>query len=72
MTNGYYTLYGDHFEMYRNTELLYCAPGTNIVVQVNYTSKTNSEKETRFVINRGQGRGRGTRGRQSKGTNFNL
>ena len=27
--------------MYRNTESLCSVPGTNIVLQVNYTSKTN-------------------------------
>ena len=36
-------LHGDCFEMYRNIEPLYCAPGTNMVLQVNYTSKTNKQ-----------------------------
>ena len=35
--------------MFRNTESLYCVTGTNIVLQVNYTSKTrkqtNSQKK---------------------------
>ena len=37
----------DHFEMYRNIKLLCCVTETNIVLQVNYTSKTskkNSQK----------------------------
>ena len=29
--------------MYRNIETLCCGPGTNIVLQVNYTSKTNKK-----------------------------
>ena len=28
---------GDHFVMYRNIDSLCCAPGINIVLQVNYT-----------------------------------
>ena len=45
----------DHFEMYRNIQSLRCVPGTNIVVYINYTSKTNKliEKEIRFVVTRG-------------------
>ena len=31
-TDGNLTYPGDHFEMYRNTESLCCAPGTNIVL----------------------------------------
>ena len=44
----------DYFEMYRNTESLCCVTGTNIVVQVYYTSKTNKpiEKEIRFAVTR--------------------
>ena len=33
------TYHGDHFEKYRNIESLCCVTGTNIVLQVNYTSK---------------------------------
>ena len=44
--------------MYRNVESLCCVTETDIVLQVNYTSKiyqqTNSEKEIRFVVNRGR------------------
>ena len=36
------------------------APGTNTELQVNYTSKTNSEKEIRFVVMIGRS-GRGNR-----------
>ena len=56
VTNGNWTDYGGHFEMYRNTELLLCEPRTNIALQVNYTSKSNKlkEKEIRFVVNKGR------------------
>ena len=37
--------YGDHFEMYRTIKPPCYTPGTNIVVQVNFTSKTNSWKK---------------------------
>ena len=37
----------DHFEMYRNIQSLRCVPGTNIVVYINYTSKTNKLIEKR-------------------------
>ena len=33
---------GDDFEKYRNRESLGCAPGTNTMLQFNYTSETNS------------------------------
>ena len=33
--------HGDHLEMYRNIESLCCASGTNIVLEVSYSSKTN-------------------------------
>ena len=39
------TYHGDHFEMYRNTEALCCIKGTNIVLQVNDTLKTNKHKK---------------------------
>ena len=38
-------LCGDHFEMHRNIESLFCAPGSNIVLQDNYTSKTNTQTQ---------------------------
>ena len=43
MMEGVQTYHGDHFETYSNIELLCCVPGTNIVSQVNYTSKLNSK-----------------------------
>ena len=50
-----------HFEVYRNIESLCCVTGTTIVLQVNYTSKTNKliEKEIRFVVPVGGGRREG-------------
>ena len=45
VTDGNQTCRGDHFVLYRNMESLCCAPGTNIVLQVNYTS-TNKTKKT--------------------------
>ena len=47
-TDGYQTYHGDHFVMHRNIESLFCAPGANTVLQVNYTSTnkhTNSQKK---------------------------
>ena len=43
--------------MYRNTNSLCHVPGTDIVSQVNYTSKTNklAEKKIRFVTARDWG-----------------
>ena len=34
-----------HFEMHRNIEPLCCETGTNIVLQVSYTSKANSQEK---------------------------
>ena len=48
VTNGNQTQCGDHFVMYRNIKSLCCAPGADVVLQVNYTSKTketNSERK---------------------------
>ena len=42
VTDGNYTYHWDHFEIYKNIESLCCKLGT---VQVNYTSKTNKEKQ---------------------------
>ena len=55
---------GDHFEMYRNIQSLYYVTGTNIVLQVNYTSKNKqinklAEKEIRFVVTRDEEWGQG-------------
>ena len=36
------TCFGGDFEIYRNTETLCFTPGTNVMLQVNYTSETNS------------------------------
>ena len=48
--------------MYRNVKSLCCVTETDVVLQVNYTSKTyeqtNSEKEIRFVVTRGRGVGK--------------
>ena len=61
VTDSNQTYHGDYFEMYRNIESLCCTTGTNIVLQVNYTSKANKytrkpvEKEIRFVVTRGRG-----------------
>ena len=56
--------HGDHLEMYRYIESLCRASGTNIVLQVSYTSKTNKrtnkliEKEMRSdLVTRGGGGG---------------
>ena len=43
MTDGNWTYCGDHFEMQRNSESLNCVSGTNIVLQVNYTSQSNKQ-----------------------------
>ena len=65
VTDGNQTYYGDHFKMYRNIESLRCVTGTNTVLQVNYTSKTNTqiykptEKQIRFGVARGRGWGGG-------------
>ena len=50
--DGNQTSRGDHFETHGNTDSLRRAQGTNIVLWVNYTSKTqtNSQKEIRFVV----------------------
>lgn len=42
-TDGNQTYCGDHFEMYTNVKSLSCIPETNVMLYVNYTSKTNSE-----------------------------
>ena len=56
VTDGNQTYHGDHFEMYRKIKSLCCVPGTNNVLQVNYTSKTNKQKKNiRFVVTRSEG-----------------
>ena len=48
--------------MYGNNETLCCITGTNRVLQVDYTStnkQTHSEKETKCVVTRGRGWGKG-------------
>ena len=47
--------------MHRNIKSLGYVLGTNIVLQINYTSKTNKliEKEVRFVVTRGRYWGEG-------------
>ena len=55
MTGGNQT-YCDHFVKYRNTKSLCCAQGTNIMWQINNTSKKKKkpdnlvEKEIRLVV----------------------
>ena len=51
----------DHFEMYRYTKSQGCVTIAKIVLQVNYTSKTNEIlQKIRFVVTRGgMGRGQG-------------
>ncbi len=49
---------GVQFEMYRNTKSLCCVTGTNIVLKVNYTSKTQKHthrEELRLVVTRAGG-----------------
>ena len=60
---------GDHFEMYKNTEAVHCAPGT--ALQVKYTSKTNSHKHRSDLWVPGAIR-RGNWRKVVKGTNFQL
>ena len=40
-----YTYSNYHFEIYRSVGLLFCVTGTNIVLHVNNTSKTNLQKK---------------------------
>ena len=54
MTDGNRIYHGDHFKMYRDIESLCCVPGTNIVLQVNYTSKNKQiHRKIKFVVMRG-------------------
>lgn len=46
LTDDGQTYPGGHFEMYTNIKSLCFIPRTNIVVQVNYTSKTNNNQQT--------------------------
>ena len=70
VTDSNYAYYGDHFVMQRNIKSLYCAPGTKIVLQVNYTSKqTNKQTYRKDIITRGGGQGKEE---LSEGTNFQL
>ena len=43
--DGNFTYCGDHIEIYRNIKSICYATGTNIELQVNYTSKTNKETQ---------------------------
>ena len=49
IVNNCVTRHRDHFEMYRNIESLCCVPGINIVLLVNYTSKTDKSKQTKQI-----------------------
>ena len=59
VTEGNQTSHGNYFEMYRKSKQLCGVTGTNIVLQVNYTSKASelTEKEIRSVVTRGEGGG---------------
>ena len=56
----YLDMHSDHFEMYRNIELLCCVTGTNTVLQASYTLKTSKQIHLKIksVVTRGRGRGR--------------
>ena len=45
MTDGSQMYCGNSFVTYRNIKSLCCTPGIKTVLQVNYTSKTNSQKK---------------------------
>ena len=48
------------FEMHRNIKSLCCVPGTDITLEINYTSKKANkliEKEITFVVTRSGGEG---------------
>ena len=76
VTDGNQAYCDDHFEMYRNTELLCYATGANIVLQTNYTSKTNkqtnSQKKKSDSLPEWVGGGRELDEGSQKGTNFQL
>ena len=57
ITDSNQTYHGDHFEMCRTIKSQSLLPGTNRVLQANYTLKTNKfiEKDIRFVDTRGGG-----------------
>ena len=40
------------FELYRNTKSLCCLTGTNIILKVNYTSKTQKKKKKHLIVKR--------------------
>ena len=53
VTDGNWTYHGDHLEMYRNLESLYCALETKIALWVNYASKKKKnliEKDSRLWL----------------------
>ena len=74
VTDGNQIYCGDHFEMYRNIESLCGIPGANIVLQVNYTSKTNKQTHRKRDQICGYQRwgGGGIGGRSLKVTNLQL
>ena len=45
MTDDNQTYCDDDFEVYRNIKSLCCVPVTNIALQINCISKTNSQKK---------------------------
>ena len=46
VVTDYNWTYGDHFEIYRNNKSQCCVKETNIMLQVNYISKTKRNKQT--------------------------
>ena len=50
MTDDNQTYYDDDFEVYRNIKSLCCVPKTNMVLQVNYMSKTTNLQKKEIKI----------------------
>ena len=49
VTDGDQTSCGDHFEMDTNVVMLCCIPETNIMLCVNYISKTQKTKSSLYL-----------------------
>lgn len=51
-----YIYHSDYFVMHRNIKSLYCTPGINIMLQVNYTSKNKlqGKKKILSVVTKGE------------------
>ena len=48
-TDGNYMYCSDHFIVHRNITSLFCAPGLNIVLQVNCTSKIDKQTHRKEI-----------------------